>query len=157
MAALRKSEPSEPVIDAHENLRLVVMNDLDGGCLRFEWPPGDHRRVGLFAVERGYVIAVIRRLGDLRDDLIGAILGDIKGNTHLCPRALRPEMQQVFRPEDFLLHRGHTSLGGNFFQVVLHFNLEGVSERERSEEHTSELQSQSNLVCRLLLEKKKNS
>src|SRR2546427_4795742 len=28
---------------------------------------------------------------------------------------------------------------------------------ERSEEHTSELQSQSNLVCRLLLEKKKTS
>src|SRR2546427_3536425 len=28
--------------------------------------------------------------------------------------------------------------------------------RNRSEEHTSELQSQSNLVCRLLLEKKKN-
>src|SRR2546430_13304994 len=27
--------------------------------------------------------------------------------------------------------------------------------RKRSEEHTSELQSQSNLVCRLLLEKKK--
>src|SRR2546430_12662395 len=35
---------------------------------------------------------------------------------------------------------------------------ESVAEREhgvaRSEEHTSELQSQSNLVCRLLLEKK---
>src|SRR2546430_12538701 len=30
-----------------------------------------------------------------------------------------------------------------------------VDETERSEEHTSELQSQSNLVCRLLLEKKK--
>src|SRR2546430_10745697 len=29
--------------------------------------------------------------------------------------------------------------------------------RGRSEEHTSELQSQSNLVCRLLLEKKKNT
>src|SRR5438270_13780664 len=28
---------------------------------------------------------------------------------------------------------------------------------ERSEEHTSELQSQSNLVCRLLLEKKKKT
>src|SRR5688572_31505678 len=28
-------------------------------------------------------------------------------------------------------------------------------QRHRSEEHTSELQSQSNLVCRLLLEKKK--
>src|SRR2546427_8380217 len=30
-----------------------------------------------------------------------------------------------------------------------------VDAEERSEEHTSELQSQSNLVCRLLLEKKK--
>src|SRR2546430_14348425 len=30
-----------------------------------------------------------------------------------------------------------------------------VTAAERSEEHTSELQSQSNLVCRLLLEKKK--
>src|SRR2546427_3774715 len=29
------------------------------------------------------------------------------------------------------------------------------TDRKRSEEHTSELQSQSNLVCRLLLEKKK--
>src|SRR5688572_31356181 len=31
-----------------------------------------------------------------------------------------------------------------------------VRHADRSEEHTSELQSQSNLVCRLLLEKKKN-
>src|SRR5688572_32313072 len=32
----------------------------------------------------------------------------------------------------------------------------GIADRiDRSEEHTSELQSQSNLVCRLLLEKKK--
>src|SRR5688572_33020074 len=30
-----------------------------------------------------------------------------------------------------------------------------IAMRARSEEHTSELQSQSNLVCRLLLEKKK--
>src|SRR2546430_12379224 len=35
--------------------------------------------------------------------------------------------------------------------VVLATNVNGT----RSEEHTSELQSQSNLVCRLLLEKKK--
>src|SRR2546430_11372784 len=36
----------------------------------------------------------------------------------------------------------------------MHFVDDGVLE-PRSEEHTSELQSQSNLVCRLLLEKKK--
>src|SRR2546430_13043255 len=33
----------------------------------------------------------------------------------------------------------------------------GSGKSTRSEEHTSELQSQSNLVCRLLLEKKKKS
>src|SRR2546430_8599568 len=40
------------------------------------------------------------------------------------------------------------------------FHREAVPELDpgiRSEEHTSELQSQSNLVCRLLLEKKKNA
>src|SRR2546430_3404931 len=41
-------------------------------------------------------------------------------------------------------------------------NIQGEQPKEtqrsdRSEEHTSELQSQSNLVCRLLLEKKKNN
>ena len=32
-----------------------------------------------------------------------------------------------------------------------------IIDNERSEEHTSELQSRSDLVCRLLLEKKKNN
>src|SRR2546427_9372712 len=32
-----------------------------------------------------------------------------------------------------------------------------LGDHQRSEEHTSELQSQSNLVCRLLLEKKKKN
>src|SRR5688572_31203605 len=34
---------------------------------------------------------------------------------------------------------------------------QAAPEQRRSEEHTSELQSQSNLVCRLLLEKKKHA
>src|SRR2546430_16456484 len=38
---------------------------------------------------------------------------------------------------------------------IHHFERHIVRSRARSEEHTSELQSQSNLVCRLLLEKKK--
>src|SRR2546430_7761931 len=36
-----------------------------------------------------------------------------------------------------------------------HSQHASADQRSRSEEHTSELQSQSNLVCRLLLEKKK--
>src|SRR2546430_8097893 len=38
---------------------------------------------------------------------------------------------------------------------VLYLNSFHLIKSLRSEEHTSELQSQSNLVCRLLLEKKK--
>src|SRR2546427_12281512 len=46
---------------------------------------------------------------------------------------------------------GHRRYAGNRHPVAVN-ELRGF---RRSEEHTSELQSQSNLVCRLLLEKKK--
>src|SRR2546427_4173010 len=48
---------------------------------------------------------------------------------------------------------------GSFLAVPLKSKgrILGVMNFNRSEEHTSELQSQSNLVCRLLLEKKKNN
>src|SRR3989475_6678084 len=42
-------------------------------------------------------------------------------------------------------------------QLVVGSPLDDAPVFHRSEEHTSELQSQSNLVCRLLLEKKKHS
>src|SRR2546427_9587032 len=53
---------------------------------------------------------------------------------------------------DELQHRlsRHDDLLARQFRVELERRI------GRSEEHTSELQSQSNLVCRLLLEKKKN-
>src|SRR2546427_4938976 len=41
--------------------------------------------------------------------------------------------------------------------IVAMHGQHGHNDLGRSEEHTSELQSQSNLVCRLLLEKKKKS
>src|SRR5690606_41448370 len=40
-------------------------------------------------------------------------------------------------------------------ELWLHWEREGRRVTKRSEEHTSELQSRENLVCRLLLEKKK--
>src|SRR5690606_40547090 len=45
------------------------------------------------------------------------------------------------------------ALAGGLIVEVLGEHVEGF--RDRSEEHTSELQSRENLVCRLLLEKKK--
>src|SRR5690349_23086757 len=59
------------------------------------------------------------------------------------PAALRHAAIQVATP-----HIRHmATLGGNLWRMC------GV----RSEEHTSELQSRRDLVCRLLLEKKKNT
>src|SRR2546427_7449461 len=49
-------------------------------------------------------------------------------------------------------HAGGAALLERLQQVAVPVD---VVPEERSEEHTSELQSQSNLVCRLLLEKKK--
>src|SRR2546430_7978442 len=51
--------------------------------------------------------------------------------------------RSVFRQKTRALHRGQPA------------GPPKPAEYPRSEEHTSELQSQSNLVCRLLLEKKK--
>src|SRR5688572_25613137 len=53
--------------------------------------------------------------------------------------------------------RADGMLAGREASELLQAALQKLSPelRERSEEHTSELQSQSNLVCRLLLEKKK--
>src|SRR5437868_9126682 len=57
--------------------------------------------------------------------------------------------------------RGGASIGfivGSVTNLGCVLRVEGVPEdRYRSEEHTSELQSRFDLVCRLLLEKKKKS
>src|SRR2546427_1859235 len=47
------------------------------------------------------------------------------------------------------------ALAGWILPTLLFTGPLSAAESNRSEEHTSELQSQSNLVCRLLLEKKK--
>src|SRR5256885_12606716 len=48
-------------------------------------------------------------------------------------------------------------IGPNVVRRLQAWGLQKPLQQVRSEEHTSELQSPCNLVCRLLLEKKKNS
>src|SRR2546427_6119218 len=61
----------------------------------------------------------------------------------LVPRQIEPLAQVREQPHQRAGKRHGVDLSGDCADL-------------RSEEHTSELQSQSNLVCRLLLEKKKN-
>src|SRR3989442_3586393 len=54
-----------------------------------------------------------------------------------------------------LLTRAQSGSGGRLSRLNSVRALELIETRQRSEEHTSELQSRPHLVCRLLLEKKK--
>src|SRR5438445_3791224 len=53
-------------------------------------------------------------------------------------------------------HRGHVAVGIVTQSPHAAERIGGAHQLVRSEEHTSELQSRQYLVCRLLLEKKKN-
>src|SRR5688572_32984878 len=68
------------------------------------------------------------------------------------PRSTLFPYTTLFRSR--LLRAGRFRQGLQLAQVPGEDRLLGTG-GQRSEEHTSELQSQSNLVCRLLLEKKK--
>src|SRR5688572_32762926 len=66
----------------------------------------------------------------------------------------RPPRSTLF-PYTTLFRSQFLHAGERFLVCRLQFLIRGLLFLNRSEEHTSELQSQSNLVCRLLLEKKK--
>src|SRR5690349_24217851 len=57
--------------------------------------------------------------------------------------------------ERCLFHGDNRSIGTTGKSLGDLFDFEQATKRFRSEEHTSELQSRRDLVCRLLLEKKK--
>src|SRR5256886_12541925 len=59
--------------------------------------------------------------------------------------------------EDYHKNLGAVKAADGVCCNFLRVHYRDLRERVRSEEHTSELQSQSNLVCRLLLEQKASS
>src|SRR5688572_5893018 len=67
-------------------------------------------------------------------------------------------VNQYFASKDMLLLEALRAVTGEFREIWHEARDKADDDpAARSEEHTSELQSQSNLVCRLLLEKKKNN
>src|SRR2546430_7763396 len=75
---------------------------------------------------------------------------------HLAPRTLLRNVRDLELVE---MSEAATccGFGGSFAVKFPQISTAMAQVKCRSEEHTSELQSQSNLVCRLLLEKKKQS
>src|SRR5437016_12061545 len=67
---------------------------------------------------------------------------------YVFPQSLQGTVQETFVYKEMEANSGIASNVLPFRELLLY---------GRSEEHTSELQSLTNLVCRLLLEKKKNS
>src|SRR5688572_32690449 len=72
----------------------------------------------------------------------------------ICPAAWAPASTSSGRPST---PTSPTPTGCRGAPACAPIWAASTSTPSRSEEHTSELQSQSNLVCRLLLEKKKNN
>src|SRR2546430_12210882 len=70
-------------------------------------------------------------------------------------RSLITDGWRISQGEEPLPERPDLKHAGNFFYKLTGTVPQTWQTRMRSEEHTSELQSQSNLVCRLLLETKK--
>src|SRR3989440_5642686 len=71
-----------------------------------------------------------------------------RGKGHLHVLSELDVVSQAFRGRCRVVHQRHRIVFRSFF-------MDSRLEFSRSEEHTSELQSRSDLVCRLLLEKKK--
>src|SRR5206468_9391502 len=72
---------------------------------------------------------------------------------HACVPLYVVLAERGFFPKEWL--EGFYQDGARLAGHATHVGVPGVEVSTRSEEHTSELQSRSDLVCRLLLEKKK--
>src|SRR3989475_4683679 len=119
-------------------------------------------------VARSSTVRRLRPIADLQFVIITGLSGAGKSNAmkvfedlgFFCvdnlPPALLPKFAELCLQSEGRVQRAALAIdarGGEFFNDL----FTSLNALERSEEHTSELQSQSNLVCRLLLEKKKNA
>src|SRR3989475_70304 len=121
--------------------RAVI--SFDPGAVCGDLPQLLNLLFGNISLKAGILIAGLAWPDELLTALRGPLLG-IAGLRELTGARGRPLLCTALKP----LGRSAPELA----QLAYGFARAG-----RSEEHTSELQSQSNLVCRLLLEKKKNT
>src|SRR2546430_1961572 len=127
------------------------------------------RNERLGAIEHVMIVPALRAGFQARGIRAGvwlgqAVAGELGHAAEIGKKAL-PQLARtvsIDHPRDHVVDREIGGSRGTALRQLLE-DQDGIEARERgaadvgsrSEEHTSELQSQSNLVCRLLLEKKK--
>src|SRR5256886_5359173 len=114
-----------------------------------EWSAGASRVTGLPASQaqgRNFWMAFSAAKGSEIEHVLHSVLADGKARTCLMPAHASHTPGAVLETRVTRAPHNHLVMAFRPMHDAL----------PRSEEHTSELQSQSNLVCRLLLEKKKN-
>src|SRR2546427_6866838 len=109
------------------------------------------------------LLASVTTHGEAQNDAqkSAAMERELRGLYQHLLDALRAKDTAAVRPilaDGYLFTDGFTGRVSNKTERLraLAADTSRIDTLARSEEHTSELQSQSNLVCRLLLEKKKN-
>src|SRR5688572_19652781 len=145
----KQGEPAVWPDSRFEALERYIRATLDQGN-RFRLKLANPIGVGQALAHR-YATIADERLQLLRDDL--ALLEEIERQLALyrddLARGFELRMTAVEKILVDMEARGHA-----YFEDTLRIGrVMDLLNRARSEEHTSELQSQSNLVCRLLLEK----
>src|SRR2546427_1078552 len=128
--------PERPAANADPHVRVAELLEEGTGTLREARQPLDRAHAA-------------RQLGEHRR-LVARARADLE---HLlAPR----ELEELRHERDDVGLGDGLLLADRERVVTVRAPAQGFLDEERSEEHTSELQSQSNLVCRLLLEKKNN-
>src|SRR5690606_39359214 len=91
----------------------------------------------------------------LKDILYKVTINKVVGNTNININNISFDSRNIADKDVFVAISGSVFDGNNFIEKAIKNGACAiVCEKLRSEEHTSELQSRENLVCRLLLEKK---
>src|SRR3989449_3534725 len=130
--ALKQKTPAPTTPRARER---EALHELDDGRLVLEHLAGDAQAFG----------ALVDRYQTRLLNFINRTIGDRERAEDL--------VQEVFIRVFRHLHRFDQT---KKFSTWIYTIASNLAKNERSEEHTSELQSRLHLVCRLLLEKKKN-
>src|SRR5690554_7296144 len=114
----------------------------------FDHPEFDHHRQVLFGCDPE---SGLKAIIAIHDTTLGPALGGLRIYPYASEEEALTDVLRLSRGMSYKSAMANLPLGGGKAVII----VDPHTDKTRSEEHTSELQSRPHLVCRLLLEKKK--